>query len=115
MPSASDIADMADVYFDHCHMQPLWLFERDEFDSRHQTCPEIVYPMLALTLLHSTSMRFDGREEELSCYYARLAKAHMMTQVTQGVVKESTIQGLCLLALADFMCEQTSRPTSSQC
>lgn len=94
---------MVDVYFQYCHMQPLWLFDHGDLDSPDNYCEEIILALMALTLPYSSNIRFRGRTEELSRHYSKLARDHILLQVTEGSVKLSTIQGLCILAFANFI------------
>lgn len=103
MPSSDLVAEMVDLYFQFCHMQPLWLFDRNELSSSNQYSEEVILPLLALVLPYSSSTRFRGRTEELSRHYSKLARDHILFQVTQGNVKLSTMQGLCMLAFANFI------------
>lgn len=106
---------MVDVYFQYCHMQPLWLFDHGDLDSPDNYCEEIILALMALTLPYSSNVRFRGRTEELSRHYSKLARDHILLQVTEGSVKLSTIQGLCILAFANFigellLCSQDAVP-----
>jgi hypothetical protein len=94
---------MIDVYFQFCHMQPLWLFERDDVDSAEQHSEEIVLPLMALAFPYSSNPKYQGKTEELSRHYSKLGRDHILLQVTQGNVKMSTMQGLCMLAFANFL------------
>lgn len=105
MPSPDLIAEMVDVYFQFCHMQPLWLFDRSDLGSPSQYSKEIILPLLALTLPYSTQERFQGKTEELSRHYSKLGRDHILLQVSHGNVKLSTMQGLCMLAFANFIGE----------
>lgn len=94
---------MVNLYFQFCHMQPLWLFDHSDLSSQESYCEEIILALMALTLPYSSHIRFQGRAEELSRHYSKLARDHILLQVTEGNVKLSTIQGLCILAFANFI------------
>jgi hypothetical protein len=103
MPSQELIAEMVDVYFQFCHMQPLWLFDRTDLGSPNQYSDDIILPLLALTLPYSSQDRFQGRTEELSRHYSKLGRDHILEQISLGNVQISTMQGLCMLAFANFI------------
>jgi hypothetical protein len=103
LPSKEIIAETVDLYFRYCHRQPLWLFERDDLASLDDCCEEVIFSLLALTVRFSNREFFEGRAQELSHRYAEVARGHIMFRIAQGAVQLSTIQSLCLLALANFV------------
>lgn len=84
-------------------MQPLWLFERSDLASSDQQVDEVILPLMALSFPYSRNTKYHGRTEELSRHYSRLGREHILHQITQGNVKISTMQGLCMLAFANFI------------
>lgn len=97
--------DVLDVYFQFCHMQPLWLFDRDDFTNPEECSEEIILSLLSLSLHYSNHDFFEGRSTILTRKYAQLARERVMTRIAQGNVELSTIQSLCMLALASFQCK----------
>lgn len=97
---------MIDLYFQFCHRQPLWLFEREELSSESSPddmAEELVFSLLALTIRFSTTTYFDSRShKKFAQRYGEVARAHIMFRIAQGAVQMSTIQSLCLLAFANF-------------
>lgn len=102
MPPEDVLADAVDCYFQFCHMQPLWLFDREEFSSIQDCREETLFSLLALSLCHSRHPFFRGRSDELSKTYGQAARERIMRQIGDGNVSLSTIQSLCLLALANL-------------
>ncbi|ETS75928.1 hypothetical protein PFICI_12872 [Pestalotiopsis fici W106-1] len=102
MPAGDVLADAVDSYFHYCHMQPLWLFDREEFSSIQDCREETLFSLLALSSCHSRHPFFHGRSDELSQTYAQAARERIMRQIGIGNVSLSTIQSLCLLALANL-------------
>ncbi|KIX08585.1 uncharacterized protein Z518_03241 [Rhinocladiella mackenziei CBS 650.93] len=102
MPPRDAIADAINAYFQYCHLQPLWLFDRNDLSSVEECREETIFSLLALSLCHSNHSFFKGRSEELSQKYAQLAREHIMLRIAQGKVTLSTIQSLCMLTLANF-------------
>jgi hypothetical protein len=105
-------------------MQPLWLFDRAEMASIPDYREEILFSLLALALCHSKHPFLRGRVNELSETYAQAAREHLMQRVAKNGASLSTVQGLCMLALANLQgmldhCQPTAsmltRPISQQC
>lgn len=109
MPPKDVLLDVVDAYFQYCHMQPLWLFNREDFSSIEACREETLFSLLALSLCHSKHPFFRGRSDELSQRYAQVAREHIMRRVVEGKVSLSTIQSLCMLALANFQSERPQR------
>lgn len=83
-------------------MQPLWLFEREDFSPIHDCREEKLFALLALALCHSKHPFFQGRADELSQTYAQSARELIMQRVAKSEASLSTIQSLCMLALANL-------------
>ena len=105
MPSKDVLLDVVNAYFQYCHMQPLWLFDREDFSSIENCREETIFSLLSLSLCHSKHPFFRGRSDELSQRYAQLAREHIMRRIVEGKVSLSTIQSLCMLAFANFQGE----------
>lgn len=102
MPPEDVLMDAIDSYFQYCHMQPLWLFDRDEFSSIQVLHEETLFSLLALSLCHSSHPFFRGRSDELIQTYAQAAREFIMRRIVEGEVSLSTMQSLCMLALANL-------------
>lgn len=104
LPPKDAIVEVIAIYFQRCHMQPLWLFDRGDLANPEECSEEIILSLLALTLRHSNHTFFEGRSEALSEKYAQLAREYIMFRIAQGNIKLSTIQSLCMLAFTNFLC-----------
>lgn len=102
MPPREALVDAIDSYYQCCHMQPLWLFDRQELFSIQERREDTLFSLLALSVCHSRHRFFRGRSDELSQTYAQAAREHIMRRVAEGQVSLSTIQSLCMLALANL-------------
>lgn len=102
MPPRDVLVDVVDSYFQYCHMQPLWLFDREELSPVQDCREETLFSLLALSLCHSRHPFFRGRSDELSQQYAQAARERIMWRIVEGKVLLSTIQSLCMLALANL-------------
>lgn len=108
-PATHTIDRALDLYFAHCHRQPLWLF-RDRESLTAETCPEeILFPILALAscLVPADSPLAQSPGFKECCDVARTL---VMSQIMNGTVAFPTLQSLCLLAFANFVGE--SAPNS---
>lgn len=86
-------------------MQPLWLFDHGDFSNLDECSEEVILSLLSLSLHYSSHAFFEGRSTILTRKYAQLGREHVMTRIAQGNVELSTIQSLCMLALASFQCK----------
>lgn len=84
-------------------MQPLWLFDREDFFCLDECCEEVIFSLLALSLRYSEHLFIKEQSIEMSHKYAEIARGHIMFRITQGSVQLSTIQSLCLLAFVNFV------------
>ena len=105
MPPRDAIVEVVNGYFQYCHMQPLWLVDRNDLADLEECCEEIVLSLLALSLRYSRHPFFERGSEAMSNKYAQLAREHIMFRIAQGKIALSTIQGLCMLAFANFLGE----------
>ncbi|KAJ5084915.1 transcriptional regulator family: Fungal Specific TF [Penicillium alfredii] len=94
--SSPAIARGIDLYFENCHRQPIWCFDRDEL--RDQSClsEELVCSILALT------SRFS-REQDQFQHYGDSARSLIMLRMANGTVELETIESLCLLSYSSFI------------
>ncbi|KAH8797961.1 putative C6 transcription factor [Xylogone sp. PMI_703] len=89
LPPKDIILEAIQLYFQFCHRQPLWLFERNDLNPPVDRHPEeLIFSLLALST----------RE---------IARSHIMLKIGQGAIQLSTIQSLCLLAFANFVARDT--------
>ncbi|EWZ36375.1 hypothetical protein FOCG_03567 [Fusarium oxysporum f. sp. radicis-lycopersici 26381] len=102
LPPRDVLEDVVDAYFQYCHKQPLWLFNREDFSSIQDCSEETLLTLLALASCHSKHPFFEGRLHELSQTYAQAAREGIMQQVGEGKVSITTIQSLCILTLANI-------------
>lgn len=101
-PTTDTIDTALDLYFTHCHRQPLWLFQ-DRGSLTADNChEEILFPILALaSCLIATDSPLTQRLDFKEC--CDLARSVIMARIMNGTVAFSTLQSLCLLALANFV------------
>jgi hypothetical protein len=102
LPPSDVLEDVIDAYFQYCHKQPLWLFNREDFSSVQGCSEETLLTLLALASCHSKNSFFHGRLHELSQSYAQAAREGIMQQTGEGKVSITTIQNLCMLTLANI-------------
>ncbi|EMT69374.1 hypothetical protein FOC4_g10001328 [Fusarium odoratissimum] len=108
LPPRDVLEDVVDAYFQYCHKQPLWLFNREDFSSIQDCSEETLLTLLALASCHSKHPFFEGRLHELSQTYAQAAREGIMQQVGEGKVSITTIQNLCILTLANIQANITT-------
>ncbi|KAH8196723.1 hypothetical protein TruAng_009115 [Truncatella angustata] len=95
-PDPSDIARGIQVYFKHCHRQPIWCFEREEVRDFGSLPDELAYSILALT------SRFSQRRDQLQPF-SNAARHLIMLRIANGTVAITTIESLCLLSYSSFI------------
>ncbi|CAF3457619.1 hypothetical protein SNK03_006073 [Fusarium graminearum] len=95
-PSVSDIAAGVALYFEYCHRQPIWCFERDEVSDFASMHDELACSILALTL------RFSENADQAKLY-ANNAKSLIMLRIANGSVDLATLESLCLLSYSSFI------------
>lgn len=96
---------MVQQYFTYCHRQPLWLFDDNDIPSLVNCTEELIFSLLALAARYSSHAYFDGQSQVFAHKYGEIARGLIMFRIAQGTVKLTTIQSLCLLALANFVGE----------
>jgi hypothetical protein len=95
-PSSSAIAKAIDLYFEYCHRQPIWCFDRDEVSDPSCLSEELVCCLLALT------SRFSRDRDHLQ-HYGDSARSLIMLRMANGTVELETIESLCLLSYSSFL------------
>lgn len=96
-PDQVDIARGIRTYFNHCHRQPIWCFEREDVTNFAALPDELVYSILALT------SHFSPRQNNQTSNYGNDARHLIMLRIANGAVSLSTIESLCLLSYSTFM------------
>ncbi|KAJ5543610.1 transcriptional regulator family: Fungal Specific TF [Penicillium sp. DV-2018c] len=95
-PSSSAIAKAIDLYFEYCHRQPIWCFEREEIADPTYLSEELVCSLLALT------SRFSRDHDHLQ-HYGDSARSLIMLRMANGTVELETIESLCLLSYSSVL------------
>ena len=108
MPPKDMIAEAIALYFQYCHKQPLWLFDVDDFLIPEKSRSEVIFGILCLALRYSSNPFLEGRTDKLCRHYAEAARSYAMFRISQGTVDLSTIQTFCLIALAEYIGENTT-------
>lgn len=105
LPPQEVVVESVGFYLRYCHKQPLWLFDEEDLLKPEQCSQEVIFGILALALRYSENPFFAGRIDKLCLEYAESARGLIMLRIAQGNAQLATIQSLCLLALANFICE----------
>ncbi|KAJ5618181.1 transcriptional regulator family: Fungal Specific TF [Penicillium hordei] len=95
-PSSSAIAKAIDLYFEYCHRQPIWCFDREDVSDPSCLSEELVCCLLALT------SRFSRDRDHLQ-HYGDSARSLVMLRMANGTVELETIESLCLLSYSSFL------------
>ncbi|KAG6013626.1 hypothetical protein E4U43_007195 [Claviceps pusilla] len=95
-PSLPEIALGIRLYFEFCHRQPIWCFDRADISDISAVTDELACSILAVT------SRFSGRAEELQLYGDN-ARSLVMVRIANGTVGLPTIESLCLLSYSSFI------------
>lgn len=95
-PSSPAIAKAIDLYFEYCHRQPIWCFNREEVADPSCLSEELVCCLLALT------SRFSRDRDHLE-HYGDSARSLVMLRMANGTVELETIESLCLLSYSSFL------------
>ena len=93
---SSVIAHGIDLYFQYCHRQPIWCFDREDALNTGSLPEELVCSILALT------SRFSEVSGDAQ-HYAENAKRLVTQRMGSGTVRLETIESLCLLAYSSFL------------
>lgn len=103
IPPKYIVTESISLYFQYCHKQPLWLFDPDGLSMPEGCRNEVIFGILALALRYSNNDFLHGRTDQLCRRYAEAACSLVMLRITQGTVDLSTMQSLCLIALAEYI------------
>lgn len=108
IPPKDLVAEGISLYFQYCHKQPLWLFDMDGpfIPENHRS--EVILSMLSLALRYSNNILLDGRIDQICRQYVDSACSSVMLRISQGSVDLSTLQSLCLIALAEYTGKSTN-------
>jgi hypothetical protein len=93
---ASRILQAIELYFQYCHRQPIWCFDREEVKDPSNISEELVCSILTLT------SRFSQERDEM-LHYGDTARTLVMLRIANGTVELETIESLCLLAYSSFL------------
>ena len=96
------MATSINLYFNYCHRQPVWCFEREEIGD-YSSLPE----ELACSILALTSRLSDKRD--FIQLYGNNAKTLIMLRIANGTADLTTIESLCLLSYSAFLGKCTRR------
>jgi hypothetical protein len=91
------------LYFQYCHKQPLWLFNPEDFSNLAGIPDEVIFGISSLALRYSRSHILDGQVDQQCRQYAEAAQSLISLRIARGKVNLSTMQSLCLIALAEYI------------
>lgn len=103
MPPRELMSECIALYFQYCHKQPLWLFDPESFSSSAEMPDEIILGISSLALRYSQNHIRDGQADQLCRQYAEAAHSLISFRIARGSVTLSTMQALCLIALAEYI------------
>ncbi|KAI0483682.1 hypothetical protein F4859DRAFT_408659 [Xylaria cf. heliscus] len=95
-PGPADIACGIRLYFNYCHRQPIWCFEREDVSNYSSLPHELVCSILCLT------SRFSNNRDRLQLY-GHNVRPLIMLRIANGTVALETIESLCLLSYSFFL------------
>lgn len=96
MHSSSQISHAIDLYFQYCHRQPIWCFDRKDVEDPNYISEELICSILTLT------SRFSQERDEMM-HYGDTARTLVMLRIANGTVDLETIESLCLLSYSSFL------------
>lgn len=105
LPSKEIVSESIGLYFRYCHKQPLWLLDPEDLASPENCRNEVIFGVLTLALRYSDNPLLEGRKDQMCRQYAESARGLVMFRIAQGSVDLSTMQSLCLIALAEYICQ----------
>jgi hypothetical protein len=108
MPPKEIVSEGIALYFQYCHKQPLWLFLPDSLSIPERCRSEVIFGILGLALRYSNNPFLEGRTDQMCRQYTEAARSYVMFRIVQGTVDLSTLQCLCLTALAEYIGENSS-------
>jgi len=103
LPSKEIVSEAISLYFRYCHKQPLWLLDPEDLASPETCRNEILFGVLTLALPYSDNPLIERRKDQMCRQYAESARGLVMFRIAQGSVDLSTMQSLCLIALAEYI------------
>ncbi|CVL09171.1 related to C6 transcription factor [Fusarium mangiferae] len=95
-PSAAQISIGISFYFEYCHRQPIWCFEREDVGDYDSLNDELACSIVALTLRFSDNR--DGKP-----LYSSNAGSLIMLRIASETVDIATLESLCLLSYSSFI------------
>ncbi|KAJ5167388.1 uncharacterized protein N7482_006169 [Penicillium canariense] len=101
------IAESIALYLKYCHKQPLWLFDPVDLSTPKNLSKEVIYGILSLALRFSDNHFLEGRVDQICRQYAEAAQSLISFRIARGAVHLSTMQSLCLIALAEYISNDT--------
>ncbi|RHZ64500.1 hypothetical protein CDV55_105088 [Aspergillus turcosus] len=107
MPPKEIVSEGIALYFQYCHKQPLWLFLPDSLSIPERCRSEVIFGILGLALRYSNNLFLEGRTDQMCRQYTEAARSYVMFRIVQGTVDLSTLQCLCLIALAEYIANDT--------
>lgn len=93
---SSRVSQAIDLYFQYCHRQPIWCFDREEVKDPSYISEELVCSILTLTA------RFSQERDEMQ-HYGDTARTLVMLRIANGSVELETLESLCLLSYSSFL------------
>lgn len=112
MPPKDIVEESIALYFRYCHKQPLWLFDPDDLARPAECREEVVFGILTLALRYSDNPFLAERTDQMCRQYSETARGLIMLRISQGKVDISTLQSLCLIALAQYIGIGSPHPRS---
>lgn len=103
MPSKDIVDESIALYFQYCHKQPLWLFDKSDISNPEGCRDEVLFGILSLALRYSDNPSLDGQIDQMCREYAEKARNLIMLRISQGTVNLATMQSLCLIALSQYI------------
>ncbi|KAJ5311837.1 hypothetical protein N7476_007697 [Penicillium atrosanguineum] len=107
MPPKHIVTEGIALYFQYCHKQPLWLFDPEDLAVPENCRKEVIFGILSLSLCYSDSPSLEGRTDQMCRQYAEAARSYAMFRIAQGKVNISTLQSFCLIAMAEYIANDT--------
>ncbi|KAJ5092975.1 hypothetical protein N7456_008836 [Penicillium angulare] len=92
----SRVSHSLELYFQYCHRQPIWCFDREEVKDPSYISEELVCSIITLTA------RFSQDRDEIQ-QYGDTARTLVMLRIANGTVELETIESLCLLSYSAFL------------
>lgn len=103
IPPKDMISKCIALYFQYCHKQPLWLFDPEIFSNLSDIPDEVIFGISSLALRYSRRHIPDGQVDQLCRQYVEAAHSLISLRIARGRVNLSTMQALCLIALAEYI------------